>query len=213
MKDTNKEDKKTPKIGDKVAAVKKPKKKKQYVDNKLFLAAMVVYKEGINDWKAANGDKESRPRVPDFIGECIMKIATHLSHRPNFINYTFREEMICDGIENCLQYIDNFDVAKSRNPFAYFTQIIYFAFLRRIAKEKKLLYTKIKLTENANIFDMTSDRQESDVGSRYNDDIKYGEWTKEYVADFTEQFEEKKRREVRKRTRVGIDKFIGRESA
>ena len=80
-----------------------------------------------------------------------MKIATHLSYKPNFINYTFREEMSSD-VENCLQYIDNFNPDKSRNPFAYFTQIIYFAFLRRIQKEKKYLYTKYKASENVNLF-------------------------------------------------------------
>ena len=80
---------------------------------------------------------ESRPPVSEYIGECFMKIAEHLSYKPNFINYEYREEMIGDGIENCLMYAHNFDPEKSKNPFSYFTQMIYYAFLRRIQKEKK----------------------------------------------------------------------------
>jgi Sigma-70 region 2. len=76
----------------------------------------------------------------------FLKIANHLSYRPNFINYTFRDDMISDGIENCLQYLDNFDPAKSSNPFAYFTQIIYYAFIRRIQKKRnKLLLNKTNI--------------------------------------------------------------------
>ena len=74
--------------------------------------------------------------LPITLSECFLKIATHLSYKPNFVNYMFREDMICDGIENCVQYIHNFNPEKSSNPFAYFTQIIHYAFLRRIQKEK-----------------------------------------------------------------------------
>ena len=87
------------------------------------------------------------PPVPDYVGECFLKIANGLSFRPNFINYTYRDEMISDGIENCLQYVYNFDPNKSNNPFAYFTQIIYFAFIRRIQKEKKQTHIKHKIIE------------------------------------------------------------------
>ena len=86
--------------------------------------------------------KKNIPPVTNYIGECFLKIATHLSYRPNFINYTYRDEMISDGIENCLQYVKNFNPEKSSNPFAYFTQIIYYAFLRRIQKEKKQTHVK-----------------------------------------------------------------------
>ena len=87
------------------------------------------------------------PPVTNYIGECFLKIATHLSYRPNFINYTYKDEMISDGIENCLQYASNFNPEKSKNPFAYFTQIIYYAFLRRIQKEKKQTHVKNKVIE------------------------------------------------------------------
>ena len=88
-----------------------------------------------------------KPRITNYLGECFLKIATHLSYKPNFVNYMFREDMISDGIENCVQYIHNFDPEKSKNPFAYFTQIIHYAFLRRIQKEKKQLEIKNKIIE------------------------------------------------------------------
>lgn len=174
----------------------KPKSKNQYVNNKDFLAAMIEYQA---DVKKAIENGEQRPRVPNYIGECVMKIATNLARKPNFVNYTFKEEMISDGIENCLQYIDNFDPEKSNNPFAYFTQIIYFAFLRRIQKEKKLLYVKYKLTENVNIMQMTADRQDHDGDRYFNDSIKMNDYSEQYVSNFIEDFEENKRRKVKKR--------------
>ena len=115
-------------------------KSQHYVDNKEFLRAMIEWKEECNE------ADEILP-VTNYIGECFLKIATHLSYRPNFINYTYREEMISDGIENCLQYVKNFNPEKSNNPFAYFTQIIYYAFLRRIAKEKRQTHIKNKMIE------------------------------------------------------------------
>tara|TARA_Y100001934_G_scaffold250127_1_gene312170 strand:- start:55 stop:591 length:537 start_codon:yes stop_codon:yes gene_type:complete len=120
------------------------KKSVHYVDNKKFLQAMVEWKE-----KCKDADEEGDPTPPltNYIGECFLKIATHLSYRPNFINYSYRDEMISDGIQNCLQYAYNFDPEKSKNPFAYFTQIIYYAFLRRITAEKKQVHIKNKMIE------------------------------------------------------------------
>ena len=116
-----------------------------YVDNKEFLRAM-------SEWRIKCLDAESigegRPPLTNYIGECFLKIATHLSYRPNFINYSYRDEMISDGIQNCLQYAYNFDPEKSKNPFSYFTQIIYYAFLRRISSEKKQVHIKNKLMES-----------------------------------------------------------------
>ena len=94
------------------------------------------------DWRETWPDENNIPPVTNYIGECFLKIATHLSYRPNFINYSYRDEMISDGIQNCLQYAYNFDPEKSKNPFAYFTQIIYYAFLRRIQAEKKQVHIK-----------------------------------------------------------------------
>ena len=126
-------------------------KKEHYVNNKEFLAAMVEYKKGVNK---ALRKKTDKPPVTNYIGSCFLKIANHLSYRPNFINYTFRDDMVSDGIENCLQYLDNFNPAKSSNPFAYFTQIIYYAFVRRIQKEKKQTTIKHKLIMDNNYDDV-----------------------------------------------------------
>tara|TARA_E500000318_G_scaffold66992_2_gene61777 strand:+ start:7366 stop:7911 length:546 start_codon:yes stop_codon:yes gene_type:complete len=123
---------------------KDKKKKEHYVDNKEFLKAMKEYKKKCVDAEEA-GDPQ--PQVTNYIGECFLKIANGLSYRPNFINYTYRQEMISDGIENCLQYLHNFDPEKSSNPFSYFTQIIYYAFLRRIQKEKKQTHIKNQMIE------------------------------------------------------------------
>ena len=127
------------------------KKSEHYVNNKEFLAAMVEYRKSVNK---AKREKHNKPPVPDYIGECFLKIANHLSYRPNFINYTFRDDMISDGIENCLQYLDNFNPKTSNNPFAYFTQIIYYAFVRRIQKEKKQITIKQRMIADANYDDL-----------------------------------------------------------
>ena len=124
----------------------KKKEKQHYVNNADFLAAIIKYKE-----KVKNAEEQGlpKPRVNNYIGGCFLKIATHLSYRPNFINYMYKDDMVCDGIENCIQYIDNFDPAKSKNPFAYFTQIVYYAFLRRIAKEKRQMEIRDKIIEKS----------------------------------------------------------------
>ena len=132
--------------------MRKTTKKEHYVNNKEFLEAMKLYRKSVNK---AKREKRPKPPVTDYIGSCFLKIANHLSYRPNFINYTFRDDMISDGIENCLQYLDNFNPAKSNNPFAYFTQIIYYAFIRRIQKEKKQVTIKNKLITESNYDDMT----------------------------------------------------------
>jgi hypothetical protein len=117
-----------------------------YVNNKDFLDAITKFKKQV---KQAAKDNKPVPRIPHYIGDCFLKIATHLSYKPNFVNYTFREDMISDGVENCVQYINNFDPEKSKNPFAYFTQIIYYAFLRRIQKEKRQQDIKNKIVERS----------------------------------------------------------------
>ena len=131
------------------------RKSEHYVNNKEFLEALIVYRA-----KCAEAEEkgEPRPRITNYLGECFLKIATHLSYKPNFVNYMFREDMICDGIENCVQYIKNFDPDKSRNPFAYFTQIIHYAFLRRIQKEKRQLDIRSKIIERSGFDEvMTAD--------------------------------------------------------
>ena len=102
-----------------------PRKKQHYVDNEKFLEVMRNYRE---EYLKAKDDETILPQIPDYAGECFLKIAERLSHRPNFINYAFREEMVSDGIENCVMYASNFNPEKSTNPFAYFTQIIIMHF-------------------------------------------------------------------------------------
>ena len=91
------------------------KQKQHYVDNKKFLAEITAYRAAVDEARRLDKDK---PRITHYLAECFLKIATHLSYRPNFINYMYKEDMISDGVENCVQYIDNFDPAKSKNPFA-----------------------------------------------------------------------------------------------
>jgi hypothetical protein len=154
---------KTPEVGDLIPNTTiPPKAKPHYVSNADFLVAMKAYREKVLEAEAAGEDK---PRVPEYIGECLLKIATHLSYKANFINYTYREDMILDGVENCLQYINNFDPTKSSNPFAYFTQIIYYAFIRKIQKEKKQTYVKNKMIMEMP-FEMF-ELQEQDEGGEY----------------------------------------------
>lgn len=139
------------------------RQKQHYLDNKEFLQEIVKYRKSVEQAKL---NDDVKPRVPEYLGECFLKIATHLSYRPNFINYMYKDDMICDGIENCLQYIDNFDPAKSSNPFAYFTQVIYFAFLRRIAKEKKQMEIKDKIIERTGYEEVFfSENYESDYNA------------------------------------------------
>lgn len=146
------------------------KKNAHYVNNADFLAAMVEYRTSVHEAKEAGTEK---PRVPNYIGECFLKIANHLAYKSNFINYTYREEMILDGIENCITYIDNFDPEKSKNPFAYFTQITYYAFLRRIQKEKKMQATKYKYIKSLDINDLiTQDHDSGEYGNEFIDYIK-----------------------------------------
>jgi len=113
------------------------KKENHYVDNDRFREELMAYKRLL--------EIDSDARVPEYIGECILEIATRFARKPNFAGYSYKEEMISDGIENCFQYLQNYSDAKSLNPFAYFTQIIYFAFCRRIMSEKKQSYIKHRL--------------------------------------------------------------------
>ena len=151
------------------------KKSEHYVNNKELLQALIVYREKVADAKEKDLPK---PRITNYLGECFLKIATHLSYKPNFVNYMFRDDMISDGIVNCVQYIHNFDPEKSRNPFAYFTQIIHYAFLRRIQKEKKQLDIKTKIIERSGFDEVMNvdDNAMSGSSSDYNtikDNIQY----------------------------------------
>lgn len=163
-----------------------------YVDNQKFLQEMVLYRKQVESAKA---DKIERPRVPDYIGSCLFKIATHLARKPNFANYTFKDDMISDGVENCLLYIDNFDPDKSKNPFAYFTQIIYYAFLRRIQKEKKHMYIKYKSMQNE-IVNALIENNGEDLVAGYMHGMMHESYSEHFIHDFIETFEDNKRKKT-----------------
>jgi len=119
-------------------------KKNHYIDNKEFFKHMCEWKEALIE--AENAGEPKAP-ISNYIGKCFIDIAEHLAQKPNFTNYPYKDEMINDSIENCIMYAHNFNPEKSKNPFSYFTQIIYYAFLRRIEKEKKQNFIKFKLAE------------------------------------------------------------------
>lgn len=175
------------------------RKTRNYVNNADLLAALIAYQK---DCREAEDAGEDRPRVPDYIGTCIYQIATRLATKPNFSGYSYKEDMISDGIENCLLYINNFNPEKSQNPFAYFTQIIYYAFLRRIQKEKKQLYIKHKSFENSMVMNTLVDMSPEDQ-SHFNS--AYINVT-EKLGDLVEKFEKKTPPKPAKKK--GVEKFI-----
>lgn len=141
-----------------------------YVDNKKFYEELKKYRESV-DLAVAQG--QEKPQISNYLGDCFIKIATHLSYKANFINYTFKDDMISDGIENCLAAADKFDPTKSTNPFAYYTQIVYFAFIRRIQKEKKQQATKYKIIENMDLDDiLTSEDDLNEFSNQFLDYMK-----------------------------------------
>lgn len=159
-------------------AVKKERKRSEhYINNKEFLEQIIKYREFL--FKAEEEGKTKRElleesrefsKIHEYLGTCFKKIGNHLSHKPNFVNYMFKEDMISDGIENCVQYVRNFDPEKSKNPFAYFTQIIHFAFLRKIQKEKKQLEIKNRIIEKSGFSEVMAvdDSLLSGTSSDYN---------------------------------------------
>ena len=173
------------------------KKPEHYVNNKEFTEAVANFNEAV---KLAKDKGEEPPRMTEYIGECIYKISTRLSTRPNFINYTYRDEMICDAIENCIQYIKNFNIEKSNNAFAYITQICYYAFLRRIQKEKKQVFIKQQI-----ISDITQDTFETidgDTTGMHNTNV---EWMQENMNRV--QYEPRKSKRKKPLKTKGLDKF------
>lgn len=177
---------------------------KHYIDNKKFYTAIIHHKQQVEIARQAGKEE---PRIPAYIGECLYKIATRLSLKPNFISYTFRDEMISDGLENCINYLNNFDPEKSDNPFAYFTQIIWFAFLRRIDKEKKHLYIKQKTLENFYFEGILAEQA-------FDDDRNVSvNLDNEYMKNLVESYDKKQAEKQRKNKskKQGVEKFYDEE--
>lgn len=143
-------------------------KANHYIDNAAFLAALIEHRTAVLAAKEAETDL---PPISNYLGDCFIKIARHLSYKSNFINYSYKDEMISDAIENCLAVVNNFDPAKSKNPFAYFTQITYFAFIRRIQREKKQLQTKYRYIDQLDLNELIT--QEQDNGEFNNQFLDY----------------------------------------
>ena len=189
----------------------KPQDKPHYVNNKEFSLAVVDYCNRLQ--KAQKQKSKKIPVIDDYIAECFLKIAEGLSHKSNFIRYTYREEMVMDAVENCLKAIKNYDIDTATrtgtpNAFAYFTQISWYAFLRRIDKEKKQQDIKLKYMANIDydeVVDNANGNQQSDEAGQHLvdtlrqkiDDIKgVDRYWKDVVT------EEKKKR---KRRAVNVD--------
>jgi DNA-directed RNA polymerase specialized sigma24 family protein len=141
--------------------------------------------------------------MSNYIGECIYKIATRLSTRPNFINYTYRDEMICDAIENCIQYIRNFNREKSDNAFAYVTQICYYAFLRRIQKEKKQVFVKQEILKETGLSEAAFDTIDGDTTGMSNTNI---EWFQDNMNPVNYEPRTSKNK-TKKKTKKNLDNF------
>lgn len=187
------------------------KAKKHYVDNVKFLEEIVEYKR---QCKEALDQGKEKPRISEYIGKCIYLIAENLSHKPRFMNYSFRDELVSDAIENCFLYFDNFDPAKSSNPFAYFTQIIYYAFHRRISKEEKNRYIIYKKFQESVL-----DTSDAALMVDSDDNHLISSTMYDNLNDFIRNFEtrEQVKKEKRKEKKEGLERFVenedeGRES-
>lgn len=153
------------------------KKSIHYVNNAEFSQAVVDY---VSNLEECRKEKLNLPKVPDYIAQCFLRIAEGLSHKANFIRYTYREEMVMDAVENCLKAISNYNLeAATRtgkpNAFAYFTQITWFAFLRRITKEKKQQDIKLKYLTKSGIesfIDVGGEAAAESVATHFVDTLK-----------------------------------------
>lgn len=166
---------------------------KHYVNNKDFYNEIVEWRKACKEAELLGTPK---PRMPEYIGKCLLLISQRLSLKPNFIGYQYREEMISDGVENAILYFHNFDPEKTQNPFAYFTQIIYYAFLRRIQKERKQMYVKHKLFHQNVVDGAGSHTNSHDEGEIF---ASQESTDTDYINDFVLQFEAKVKRDKEKR--------------
>lgn len=163
-----------------------PKSSRHYVNNNDLLKAMIEYKKEL---KLSKKHNKEAPEINEYIGMCFLKIAEHLSRKPNFMSYTFREDMISDAVENCIQYAANFNPTKSKNPFAYFTRITFCAFLRRIDREKKQLYIKYKATEQLGLLQSVEMHDLEGLGPGAGKNFQ----VYENITDFIQAFEQSRR--------------------
>lgn len=169
---------------------------KNYINNKTLYESMKKYKREL---KKAEKEDNEKPRVPNYIGECILLICNNLAKKPNFSGYTYKQDMISDGIIDCISAVDNFNPRKTNNPFAYFTQIAWNAFIRRIHKEKKQTYIKHKNFENSFVLGGVWNENE-------NNQLKSNEYSEEVIKSFEQK--NKLTKPKKKRKMRGIEAFI-----
>lgn len=166
----------------------KPTPKKNYTDNEKFLTTLQDYKKRL---KQAKKDNIKLPRIPEYIGEYFLLIATHLGQKAAYNRYSYLDLMISDGVENCLTYFENFNPKKSKNPFAYFTQVIIYAFWRRIAKEHKQQYIKYKAMDMSNFLNRLSQEDMSELPEDMRTDLANNVKSFDNINDFMKKYEEK----------------------
>ena len=170
-------------------------KARNYINNKTLYSAMIQYKNAL---KEAIANDKPKPQVSNYIGQSILLICNNLAKKPNFSGYTYKQDMISDGIIDCISAVDNFDPDKTNNPFAYFTQIAWNAFIRRIHKEKKQTYIKHKNFENSFLMnDLWSDSE--------NMHLKTNEFSDEIIRSYESKLTKPKKNSKL----VGIEKFSG----
>lgn len=186
--------------------MKTQKVKVHYVDNQKFYEEIVKHKKKVQEHREKGLEE---PRLPNYIGECIFKIAEKLSTKPCFLNYSYRDEMISDGIENCIMYFNDYNPDLGKNPFAYFTQVIYYAFLRRIGKEEKNRYTIYKNFQE-NIINYGQQSQLID----HDDNHLLPNQMYDNINDFMDKFEKKEeiKKQKRKQAKEGLQKFYEEEN-
>jgi hypothetical protein len=177
-------------------------KKVHYVDNKRFYSEIVEYRKKLTEARDAGLED---PRITDYIGECIWKIAEKLSTKPCFASYSFREEMVSDGIENCILYFKDYNPEIGQNPFAYFTQVIYYAFLRRISKEEKNRYAMYKSFQENIINQHDTNLLRDGDGNHLLPTSMY-----DNINDFMSRFEKKEeiKKAKRKQAKEGLEPFF-----
>lgn len=142
---------------------------------------MIQYKNSVEE---ALKEEKPPPKVSDYIGQSILLICNNLAKKPNFSGYSYKQDMISDGIMDCIAAVDNFDPDRTNNPFAYFTQIAWNAFLRRMQKEKKQAYVKHKNFENSVLLD--------DLWQHSSVQLKHNEYSDEMVKNFENRLNKNK---------------------
>jgi hypothetical protein len=170
-----------------------PKPENYYIDNDEFYKQILKYKLIL--------EKDPLAPFPEYLGECFLQIANNLAFRPNFIGYTYKQDMIGDGIENCLRYWDRFSPEKSQNPFAYFSQICWWAFVRRIQTEKKQNDLKMELYESDELFSDMTETQSVDFRTYSNQKMIHAQ--NEFQKD-----RERKKKPKKKKLPFGLEIFL-----